>query len=223
MITKITTILNIEEETEMIEGMAETDPTNQDIETTETMIDVVITEAPITIEVVIDKESSTKILIEELVPLIDQDPEKTKEGMKTKMEQDQGSKGTITIIETTIEKFMVPLRRDMITSHNIEDHNKIMATQEESIITKITNMKEDATIIDIIAIEETIETKIDAITEITIEVEIETTITVTTTVTIIVTITATITATNLNIKTNIELIDRTIKLQTITRKIQEMT
>merc|ERR1712110_1007013 len=99
---------------------------------------------------------------------------------------------------------MAPLRRDMITNHNIEDH-KIHIIKKAIILSA--NQTEDVTIIDIIAIEGMIETKIDAITDRTIMVEIETMITVT----IIAT------------ETNIDPKDRTIKLQTIIRKIQEMT
>merc|ERR1712146_699176 len=131
---------------------------------------------------------------------------KTEEGMIIETaELDQGSKGTTIKIEMIIERFMVPLRRDTITNHNIEDH-KITIIKKEA-IKMSANQTEDVTIIDIIAIEETIETKIDAITDRTIMVETETTITVT----IIAT------------ETNIDPKDRTIKLQTIIRKIQEMT
>merc|ERR1712151_11944 len=152
------------------------------------------------------RESNTKILWEELDLMIDLDPEIIEEGMITEMvEPDQGFKGIETIIEMIIEKFMVPLRRDMITNHNIEDHKIIIKITKA--IKVSANQTEDVTIIDIIAIEGTIETKIDAIIDRTIMVEIETMITVT------------ITAT----ETNIDPIDRTTKLQTIIRKIQEMT
>merc|ERR1711976_59456 len=167
------------------------------------MIDVVTITAIITIEVT-DREYSTKILWEEHVLMIDLDPEKTEEGMIIDMaELDQGSKGTTIKIEMIIERFMVPLRRDTITNHNIEDHKII----KKEAIKMSANQTKDATIIEIIAIEETIETKIDAITDRTIMVETETTITVT----IIAT------------ETNIDPKDRTIKLQTIIRKIQGMT
>jgi len=199
MITKIIAILIIEEETETTEGMA----TEITTDVIETMIDVVTITAIITIEVT-DREYSTKILWEEHVLMIDLDPEKTEEGMIIETaELDQGSKGTTIKIEMIIERFMVPLRRDTITNHNIEDHKII----KKEAIKMSANQTEDATIIEIIAIEETIETKIDAITDRTIMVETETTITVT----IIAT------------ETNIDPKDRTIKLQTIIRKIQEMT
>merc|ERR1711988_1058264 len=161
MTTKIATIQIIEEEIETTERMA-----------TETTIEVVET----TIEVK-DKESNTKILWEELDLLIDLDPEKIEEGMIIEMvEPDQGFKIIDLIIEMIIEKFMVPLRRDMITNHNIEDHKIIKIIKEA--ITMSANQTEDVTIIDIIAIEGTIETKIDAIIDRTIMVEIETMITV---------------------------------------------
>jgi len=199
MITKIIAILIIEEETGTTEGMA----TEITTDVIETMIDVVTITAIITIEVT-DREYSTKILWEEHVLMIDLDPEKTEEGMIIETaELDQGSKGTTIKIEMIIERFMVPLRRDTITNHNIEDHKII----KKEAIKMSANQTEDATIIEIIAIEETIETKIDAITDRTIMVETETTITVT----IIAT------------ETNIDPKDRTIKLQTIIRKIQEMT
>jgi len=117
---------------------------------------------------------------------------------------DKGFKRIETIIETIIEKSMAPLRRDMITNHNIEDL-KIHNTKKA--ITLSANQTEDVTIIGIIAIEGMIETKIDAITDRTIMVEIETMITVT------------ITAT----ETRIDPKDKTTKVQTIIRKIQEMT
>jgi hypothetical protein len=205
MTTKIATILIIEEEIEMTEGMAATETITDDIET---MIDVVTITAMIKTEEP-DRESSTKILWEELDLMIDLDPENIEEGMiieTTEMvEPDQGFKGIETIKETIIEKSMVPLRRDMITNHNIEDHKIIIKITKA--IKVSANQTEDVTIIDIIAIEGTIETKIDAIIDRTIMVEIETMITVT------------ITAT----ETNIDPIDRTTKLQTIIRKIQEMT
>jgi hypothetical protein len=202
MTTKILIILIIEEETETTERMA-TEITNDD--NIETMIDAETITAIITIEVT-DREYNTKILLVELDPMIDLDPEKIEEGMIIEMvEPDQGFKTIDLIIEMIIEKSMVPLRRDMITNHNIEDH-KITIIKKEP-ITMSANQTEDVTIIDIIAIEETIETKIDAITDRTIMVETETTITVT----IIAT------------ETNIGPKDRTIKLQTIIRKIQEMT
>jgi len=202
MITKIPIILIIEEETETTERMA-TEIINEDLET---MIDVETITAIIIIEVT-GREYNTKILWVELDPMIDLDPEKIEGDMIIEMEElDQGSKETTIInLETIIERFMVPLRRDMITNHNIEDH-KITIIKKEP-ITMSAKQTEDATIIDIIAIEETIETKIDAITDRTIMVETETTITVT----IIAT------------ETNIGPKDRTIKLQTIIRKIQEMT
>merc|ERR1712232_246566 len=172
------------------------------------MIDVVTITAIIKTEEP-DRESSTKILWEELDLMIDLDPEKIEEGMIIEItemvEPDQGFKEIETIKETIIEKSMVPLRRDMITNHNIEDHKIIIKITKA--IKVSANQTEDVTIIDIIAIEGTIETKIDAIIDRTIMVEIETMITVT------------ITAT----ETNIDPIDRTIKLQTIIRKIQEMT
>jgi len=200
MTANLATILIIEEEIETTEGVA----TETTIDVVETIIGVLtITVVETTIEVQ-DKESSTKILWEELDLTIDLDPEKIEEGMIIEMvEPDQGFKTIDLIIEMIIEKSMVPLRRDMITNHNIEDHNKII----KEAIKMSANQTEDVTIIDIIAIEGTIETKIDAITDRTIMVEIETMITVT----IIAT------------ETNIDPKDRTIKLQTIIRKIQEMT